>query len=88
MKYLILPLIIFLVGCAGQFTGYAGIDMHATQFDYDPYDMKNPIGRFGVRYQPEGQPVEVHCEHLSSIPDTQDGKGLNKCGVAVLVDLF
>ena len=84
MKSLIIFAALFLAGCAGDLTGYAGVDMGAASFD--GYEMENPIGRFGVRYRPEGSDVELHCEHLSSIPDINDGRGLNKCGAAMLFD--
>lgn len=86
MKALIIFSVLLLAGCAGDLTGYAGVDMGVGNFD--GYKMENPIGRFGIRYRPDDSNVELHCEHLSSIPDIYDNQGINKCGAAMLFNFL
>lgn len=84
-RLIVICLATLLTACNGKVTGYAGMDMGLPKSS-PKYDMDNPIGRFGVRYTTEAD-TEIYCEHLSSIPDTDDGYGLNRCGAAILFDL-
>lgn len=67
---------IALQGC----TTYAGLAVHSSK-DSPEYDGANPL--FVIRSQSEDERFFYFCEHVSSVPDTEKGYGLNMCGAGV-----
>lgn len=61
-----------LQGC----TVFTGVAYHSS-YDKPEYQSNNPLGV--IRIENKG----FFCEHISSIPDTEIGYGINMCGFGV-----
>lgn len=54
----------------------AGLAVHPVRTDKPEYDEPNPLGV--IRFESDDR--TFFCEHISSIPKTEQGYGLNMCG--------
>jgi len=77
MKYLLILLLTIGVLEATEVQPYAALQMGYGDGVLDK-KFYNPQGRFGVRYVTEY--ADVYVEHISSIPNANDGLGLNSLG--------
>ena len=76
-KVILSSLILLLTGCS---TTFIGIAAHPSM-DKPEYNGKNPM--FIIRGDKEMGAFTGFCEHISSIPDKEDGYGLNMCGIGI-----
>lgn len=65
---------------------YGGISVHAPGYDCPEYCGSNPLGHFGARAKVTDNAL-VFVDHISSIPDWEDGYGLNRVGFELKYDL-
>ena len=82
----------------GMSSVYHGVDLslgmaaqtqegdHKTRRTRQSYEMENPIGEVRIETKPH-QNVRLFAQHLSSIPDSQDGTGLNMVGAEITVHI-
>jgi len=45
-------------------------------------DLADPLGILRLEYETESN-TTIFCEHISSIPKTEEGSGLNHCGFMI-----
>jgi hypothetical protein len=75
-------LVVFL--CLPACSIYTGLSVHPESLDAPEFNAPNPIGILGAEYT-KGR-YTGFCEHRSSIPYTEEGYGLNECGVKISLD--
>jgi len=76
IRFLIL---LFLTGCQM----HAGLALHSNEYDNPTYNGNNPLGV--IRLSHEINNTEIFYEHVSSIPDNEEGYGLNMTGILIKI---
>lgn len=71
----ILPILLLLIGCQA----HIGIAYHPVEADEPEVNIKNTLGV--IRLTEDFGRTELFYEHISSLPKTEEGRGLNMIGV-------
>lgn len=82
MKILSIILLLIPSMVQADFSFYAGLSLSDEKGAKPEIDLPDPLGILRLEYETEKETI-IFCEHISSFPKTEIGKGLGHCGFMI-----